>query len=360
MSIFDKAVSFINRETIQENESKKMSVVIRMLSLFIVCFLIILLIFCLCSRVKYGLPSVALSIIVYGIVFHMTYHVGKRYSVTAFIITTIIWSILNLWLFGWFCGVQTMVIQLVLICYFASYGALLKKAIFSSFIFVVYMGLYCMFAHATPVNEFTAGHMTFLRVFFIMLVIVNMSALAYVFSNESQDMESKLVEYNKKLEKKSSTDPLTGLYNRGKAMEILCDLEKQTGTDTFSLCICDIDFFKKVNDNYGHDVGDKVLIEVSNILSKIVKGYGYVARWGGEEFMIIFPKTNGDDASTVIYAIQSEIKKMAVKNGDDEIKVTLTYGLTEFSPNQPLDQSIKDADNKLYRGKEEGRNMLVY
>ena len=253
-----------------------------------------------------------------------------------------------------------MVIQLVLIYYFACYGRLLSKAIFSAVIFVIYMALYAVFAHREAVNELGLGQMTFLRVFFVMLVIVCISALAYVFSNESQDMESKLVEYNKKLEKKSNTDPLTGLYNRGKAMDILQELEKQTDAETFSLCICDIDFFKKVNDNYGHDVGDKVLIEVSNILSRLVKGYGHVARWGGEEFMIIFPRTNGDDASTVIYAIQSEMKKMAVVNGDDVIKVTLTYGLTEFSPNQPLDQNIKDADNKLYRGKEEGRNMLVY
>lgn len=360
MSIWNKAISFINRETIQENESKKMSVVIRMLSLFIVSFQVVLLLFCIVVRAKYGIPCVAGSIIVYGMVFHMTYRVGKKYSVNFFIAATILWCVVNLWLFGWFCGVQTMVIQLVLIYYFACYGRLLSKAIFSVVIFVIYMALYAVFAHREAVNELGLGQMTFLRVFFVMLVIVCISALAYVFSNESQDMESKLVEYNKKLEKKSNTDPLTGLYNRGKAMDILQELEKQTDVETFSLCICDIDFFKKVNDNYGHDVGDKVLIEVSNILSRLVKGYGYVARWGGEEFMIIFPRTNGDDASTVIYAIQSEMKKMAVVNGDDVIKVTLTYGLTEFSPNQPLDQNIKDADNKLYRGKEEGRNMLVY
>lgn len=360
MAFVSKIINYINKDTVHENESKRMAVVVRVLSLVIMLFQVVIMAFCAISGVTNGIVFSAIAIAIYGLVFYISYKKKKIVCVSAYIIATLTWCIVNLWLFGWYCGVQTMIIQMILIYYFASYGKLVQKICYSVLTFIIYMAMYVEFSHRTPVDELSQSDMTFLRVIFVMLVIFCMSSVSYLFSNESQEMEDKLVEYNKKLVKKSSTDPLTGLYNRGKAMEILAELEAKSDNETFSLCICDIDFFKKVNDNYGHDVGDKVLIAVSNVLNRIVKEYGYVARWGGEEFLIVFPRTNGDDASTVIYTIQSEIRKTVVMDGDNEIRVTLTYGLTEFDANRPLDQNIKDADNKLYRGKEEGRNRLVY
>ena len=171
-------------------------------------------------------------------------------------------------------------------------------------------------------------------------------------------MEVKLVEYNKRLEEKASTDPLTGLYNRGKIMDVLDGLSSKG--EVFSLCICDIDFFKNVNDNYGHNAGDMVLKNVANIFAKNMKNLGYVARWGGEEFIMIFPGMNGDEACASVYSLQDQVRKSTVKYEDFEIKVTLTYGLTEYDFNSQLDRNIKDADDKLYIGKDKGRNVVIY
>lgn len=360
MTFLNKIVNFINKDTSQNNESKKMTVLIRIMTFLCCAFVILLLGFSLYNRVPHGVVCNLCMLAMFVVVLFISYKANRKVTVWAYIIATIIWCNAALWMYGWYCGMQTLVIQLIIIYYFSDYGRPLRKLCFSAFIFYIYMELYFEFAHSNTVAELSVFQATLLRVCNILFLIICLSILAYVFSNDSQDMEAKLVEYNKKLEKKSNTDPLTGLYNRGKAMDILYEMERRAGEDIFCMCICDIDFFKRVNDNYGHDVGDKVLIGVANVFTRVMDGKGYVARWGGEEFMLIFPKMNGDNASAIVYKIQNEISKMQVVSGDEIIKVTLTYGLTEYDSNIPLDQNIKDADNKLYKGKDEGRNMLVY
>ncbi len=194
----------------------------------------------------------------------------------------------------------------------------------------------------------------------MLVVLLCICIAAYVFSNESQSMESKLIEYNKKLKEKANTDPLTGLNNRGSAMDYLAEFVKKADDTICSVCICDIDHFKRVNDTYGHDVGDLVLKAVAKVLMTCSENKAFVARWGGEEFFLAFPNMNGDEALEVLYDIQSELRKTVVMSEDQKIKVTLTYGLTEYDKNQGLDQNIKDADNKLYMGKEAGRDRIMY
>ena len=192
-----------------------------------------------------------------------------------------------------------------------------------------------------------------------------MSIIAFIFSRDSQELESKLVDYNAQLEKQANTDMLTGLYNRRKALEYLESLtakKKPQGKDYlgFSLCICDIDFFKKVNDNYGHDAGDKVLKGIAGIFREEMKEKTFAARWGGEEFLLLFPGCNGDNAYMELEKIRRKIKEMKVKTEKEDIGVTMTFGLTEYDFNSDLDLAIKEADKKLYLGKEQGRDRIIY
>lgn len=187
-----------------------------------------------------------------------------------------------------------------------------------------------------------------------------LSVIAYVFSKDGQEMESKLVEYNAQLEQQANTDKLTGLYNRRKAWDYLEQLTLGKHHHNFSLCICDIDWFKKVNDTYGHDVGDEVLKGIAAIFAEEMQGKDMVARWGGEEFLMVFPDTNGDYAYTKLEHIRSRIKALKVQKGDVEVSVTMTFGLAEYDYNGGFEATIKDADRKLYRGKEEGRDRIIY
>ena len=194
-------------------------------------------------------------------------------------------------------------------------------------------------------------------------IFLCISIIAFIFSRDSQELESKLVDYNFKLEKQANTDMLTGLYNRRKAleyMEALTEKRKSSGYIGFSLCICDIDFFKKVNDNYGHDAGDEVLKGIAAIFMEEMKDKTFSARWGGEEFLLLFPGCNGDHAYMELEKIRRKIKEMKIRKDDSVISVTMTFGLTEYDFNSDLDTAIKEADKKLYLGKEQGRDRIIY
>jgi diguanylate cyclase (GGDEF)-like protein len=180
-------------------------------------------------------------------------------------------------------------------------------------------------------------------------------------SRYSQELEGKLIDYNNQLEQAANTDALTGLYNRRKTMEYLEELNKKAGSkEGFSICICDIDFFKKVNDNYGHDFGDEVLKSISQIFKDEMKGKNLAARWGGEEFLLIFPGSNGDEAYIKLKQIRERIKQMRVVKGDLSVGVTMTFGLSEYDYFNGLEATLKDADNKLYMGKEGGRDVIIF
>ena len=117
---------------------------------------------------------------------------------------------------------------------------------------------------------------------------------------------------------------------------------------------------KYVNDNYGHDVGDEVLKKVADILTESMRETGTVARWGGEEFLLIFPECNGDIAFTKLEDIRKKIKDMRVQKENFEFGITMTFGLAEYDFQNGLNATLKEADKKLYMGKEKGRDVIIY
>ena len=121
----------------------------------------------------------------------------------------------------------------------------------------------------------------------------------------------------------------------------------------------DIDDFKQINDHYGHAAGDEVLMYVSNAM-KTACGECDVARWGGEEFLIVFADLNGDDAYIKLSHIRDAVKDLTLHHGKEEVKIKMTYGLTEYDYSKSFEDNIKEADEKLYLGKQNGRDMIVY
>ncbi|MBR5422273.1 MAG: diguanylate cyclase [Lachnospiraceae bacterium] len=156
-------------------------------------------------------------------------------------------------------------------------------------------------------------------------------------------------------------DPLTTLYNRrsGDArLKKIMRSARETG-EPFCLCIGDIDFFKKVNDTYGHDAGDAVLKHVSKELKETMNGRGFAVRWGGEEFLLIFEDTDLITAGAILEDFLDRIRASKVVHGGQTIKITMTIGLVEGDPSRSAEDMTKEADGKLYFGKEHGRNQLV-
>lgn len=169
------------------------------------------------------------------------------------------------------------------------------------------------------------------------------------------------IEMQSALRKLVEQDSLTGLYNRHYGeiwlKQAQRNLEKQG--QRFYVAIADIDFFKKFNDNYGHDCGDMVLKMVSNVLMDRMSQRGYASRWGGEEFLLVFEDTNIEQAFQVVTQIAQDIKKIKIRYRGEVLGVTVTIGITEGSADKKMDEIVKEADNALYRGKENGRDQVV-
>lgn len=350
----------IKKDTTGENEANKIVVLVRILSIVLNIFSLFSIIVSSIWESRFGVISGAVSVIVGILILIATYNIGRMASVNCFLTWTLLWVIINLQLYGWFCGAQTFLLVMIMMFYFASYANGGKKTVFSGIIFIIYMLLFFEYNEKTALITLSTDAKLMVRALFMGTLIICTSFVAYLFSHDSQIMESKLIEYNKMLKEKANTDPLTGLLNRGAAMERLVTLASRRNNECFSICICDIDFFKKVNDTYGHNMGDQVLIKIGDVLKQQMKGIGAAARWGGEEFLLIFPRVNGDDALQIVYDIQSKIRNIRIPCENGIITVTMTFGLTEYDFNAELDYNIKEADNKLYIGKDSGRNKVVY
>jgi diguanylate cyclase len=165
------------------------------------------------------------------------------------------------------------------------------------------------------------------------------------------------------VQREALTDALTGIPNRKFFDTRLKDATRDSMRDgePMSLVICDIDFFKRFNDSYGHQIGDQVLKLVARTLSDSVKGRDTPARYGGEEFALILPRTTLHQSVIVADQIRNAVMKRKFVGKDtreDYGSVTLSFGTAEYRPNESLDALIARADAALYHAKREGRNRV--
>lgn len=155
-------------------------------------------------------------------------------------------------------------------------------------------------------------------------------------------------------------DTLTKLYNRRSGLHHLIGSAKtaRSSNTPFTLVIGDIDFFKKVNDTYGHPCGDKVLQEVSRILRKHMQEKGYAIRWGGEEFLLLYENSKLEEAHKALNVLLNEVRSTCIDADGNQIYVTMTFGMA-CDLSRSLKDLLKEADDKLYYGKNNGRNQIV-
>ena len=164
-----------------------------------------------------------------------------------------------------------------------------------------------------------------------------------------------------KLEQLATLDSLTGLYNRrailGKLRELI-NLANRYKED-FSLIMLDIDHFKKINDRYGHLAGDEVLEEIATLIHRNIRDTDIVGRYGGEEFIIILPKTNLSSAWVVAERLRSIIEKTELKDSaGNTFTITISQGLAGGERGEDAYSLISRADEALYKAKEKGRNCV--
>ena len=172
---------------------------------------------------------------------------------------------------------------------------------------------------------------------------------------------------NKEIKLLSRTDSLTGCYNRGHLNELLPREIKRAlrYKHPFALAMCDIDHFKNVNDTYGHQCGDEVLIILVQSITDLIRAdTDWLARYGGEEFMLVLPETNLDNAHGLAERLRKHIAQKIIETEEDRVSITASFGVTGFDPstdssNITPEALINTADKYLYEAKKQGRNRVV-
>jgi diguanylate cyclase (GGDEF)-like protein len=196
----------------------------------------------------------------------------------------------------------------------------------------------------------------------VITLLATMMALFYFFGREhgirdriQMDQRAELQELAQKLRFKATTDPLTGLYNRSKFNESLASemARSHRYNSPLALIMFDVDHFKQVNDVYGHQTGDDVLVQLSELVSGNVRKTDLLARWGGEEFVILAPGLDGPTA----YRAAEKLKAIIGQSGFDPAEaITCSFGVTQYFEGDTPGTLLERADSALYRAKVNGRN----
>lgn len=164
----------------------------------------------------------------------------------------------------------------------------------------------------------------------------------------------------KRLNKLATTDPLTNLFNRRHVLEMASyEINRRARNHApLSLLIADLDHFKTINDTYGHEGGDQVLKAVAEVLRRCVRNQDTVARWGGEEFLVILPDCDLNQAGEAGERIRCAVEALSLQINDSAVQITLTLGGSQYRGGEKLEACIDRADRALYVGKKAGRNRV--
>lgn len=207
-----------------------------------------------------------------------------------------------------------------------------------------------------PYYPLSYSEATFLDRVNLFLSAVILVFFAMLFALEIYGLLHHLGETNKKLEYIANHDQLTGLYNRHSIKPMVNRIE--ISGRSYCVALGDIDDFKKVNDTYGHDAGDETLRQVADAIKCGIGDGDIACRWGGEELLLI---TVGNRAECLarINAIRDDIVSRKMKNGEKDFNVTVTIGIADNTEAEGLERLVSLADERLYHGKKNGKNMIV-
>lgn len=174
---------------------------------------------------------------------------------------------------------------------------------------------------------------------------------------ELREINSLLEKRNREIEKIASTDPLTGLYNRMKFIELyVSEYTVMTQrSNAMSLLMIDIDYFKKINDTFGHNTGDQALHAIAQTLSHHLRHVDIICRWGGEEFVALLPTADAPRALMIAEQIRHAV---AIQHIQEVPAITVSIGVTQIREGDSLDEAVNRADEALYDAKNSGRNRV--
>ncbi|MCR4787726.1 MAG: GGDEF domain-containing protein [Lachnospiraceae bacterium] len=350
----------VYRDVKSENESKRVMVALRVMYLTVFFALI-------AGSAVMGLSVIAgqwfrLGVVIIASVLLLiqTYYVRTVVSLWCYIAFSFVWILVMIPLEGWKAGLQNFFVPMLMLVFFGSYAKISHKFLIATVVLLIRIAFILGMSDIYVLDGFSHLQDKLLQIINVTSVFYSIVYISYYFSRTDKESEGKLVKYNDRLKEAANTDQLTGLFNRRRAEEYMEEVLRDNDGSPISVSIGDIDFFKKINDTYGHDAGDVVLKNMADIMRDTLRSDSFIARWGGEEFLIVFDNCNGDQAFMALERLRRRIMCTSTIVGDNEIQVTMTFGVSEYDFSGNMDVAIKEADERLYRGKGNGRNQVVF
>lgn len=234
----------------------------------------------------------------------------------------------------------------------------LKEGIIWTFtLLIILVSLYLQIPNSYNIYSFSFFCIAYFMVSYLLYWYRHYELKIFTKIYQVNELKKELEEKNKELKKIAITDKLTNVFNRLKLdsqMETEMNRVRRFGHG-FSIIIIDIDYFKEVNDNYGHQVGDSVLMEMANLLKYYVRDTDTLGRWGGEEFLIICPETKEEGVLKLARNLQKCIEKNTFSTIGSK---TASFGITTYIKGDSTSSMLKRADDALYKAKTTGRNKV--
>lgn len=360
MNFLHKIHDFLNKEIAEENEPKETAVLVRSLCLVDIFFLLITTVY---MFVKYPPRYAVLTVILLFIIFidlFTSYKIRMHTLIGIYYMSSLVCSIYLALCFGSTPMFHVQIFIIFLLYFYRSLENSISRTI--SVLLSGICGLFTIFyvIENGTMLSISYKQAAFLAIINTLHILICLVIIAYFFMMKFSVSETKIMQYSKKLEQIATTDPLTKLQNRRGMIDYLGKYTTENPDSSLTLGIGDIDFFKKINDTYGHEAGDYVLETISRLMKEFMVGKGMVARWGGEEFLFSFENINGDFAFESLNKLLHILERYEFSYNGIDFKVTMTFGVEEYDNINGIEKTISKADEKLYMGKEAGRDRVIF
>ena len=362
--MWKKLKDFLTRDVKNENEVKMYSVIMRL-------NLIVFALYCIISLsysgitgrygyMAYGIVCLILS----AVLFAATYFNCTRCSATGAWIMFCSLLFVQSMFFGTDTGVSQIMYILIIITFTLDYmSKKIYKVLVLGLLAAYRLALYIYFSHNASIYGINHDANEFWKILHLITFATMVIATVTISTSDFTDMRRKLTNTNARFRDLAGRDALTGLYNRRVVTVFIkeqIEAYAKKSIDALTVVMADVDCFKRFNDTYGHDNGDEVLVAIGNIMGAFMRGRGIPSRWGGEEFVLVFVGKNGDEVYELIYELRKKIANQKFNFNGDEVTVTLTFGVSEVGNGMQMEDAIKEADEKMYIGKERGRNAVIF
>ena len=295
-----------------------------------------------------------LSVLIYAACIFL---LGRRHITAIILLGTleiIAHACLAVWVLGWNSGFHYYIITLMLLTTFHPQWPIRGKVGYIILVALSYLLLNQWSLEHEPTIEIGVFTLNLLRWSNITLTFGLLGYNAHFYAKVAREAENKL-------ELLASTDTLTGLYNRREMLKVFKQEQSKLRRNQrpLSIIMIDIDNFKKINDQFGHECGDEALKAIAACFKKTLRIQDHVARWGGEEFLIMLPETDLKSAQIIAEKVRVLTSQVPITTDKQVHHVTITSAVGEMLPEEEFDRCLSRIDNGLLAGKRAGKNQVV-